>query len=255
MVIGLAASLPAGAVEISARQLQQGNYQVVLTNPSKLDEREAQSYVAQVAASICKGLSPVLGKYHFDAQEALGTGDPSREPASFRFVQEVSCAPATKAAAPVTPAKPLSQEETLRISDEVTKLSEEYFHLLATRQFDAAFSRVRGAAVGTDRAAWVRDQQTFQSLAGDSVSLSIMKISVYDNPPAAPEPGVYVAADFRNAYRNVPYQCGYLMWHRPNGGSFGITRSEVGHVTAEQLKAIPEGQRPELLKKLRCELP
>jgi hypothetical protein len=245
----------ASALEISVRQLQQNSYEVVLTNQSNLDEREAQAYIAKAAVPICGGLSPVLGKYRFESKEALGTGLLSREPTSFRFTQEVSCLPASLMAPPQRAQKSASPEEIERIRADITKLSEEYFHLLAAKNFDVAYSEMREGAIGPNKSTWVRDKQAFQTLAGDPIGISIVKITVYDNPSEAPEPGLYVAADFRNAYRNVPYECGYLMWHRPNGGTFGITRTEIGHVTTESLKLIPEAQRPELLRKLRCLAP
>ena len=243
------------AQEISVRQLQQNSYEVVLTNQSKLDEREAQAYIAKAAVPLCGELSPVLGKYRFESKEAVGTGVLSREPTSFRFAQEVSCLPVSLTAPSHFPQKPTSPEEIDRARADITKMSEKYFHLLAAKKFDLAYSELREGATGPDKAAWVRDKQAFQALAGDPIAISIVKITIYDNPSEAPEPGLYVAADFQNAYKNVPYECGYLMWHRANGGTFGITRTEIGHVTTENLKLIPEAQHLELLRKLRCVAP
>jgi len=243
------------AQEISVRQLQQNSYEVVLTSQSILDEREAQAYIAKAAVPICRGLSPVLGKYRFESKGALGTGVLSREPTSFRFAQEVSCSPVSLTAPTYRPQKPASSDDIERARADITKMSEEYFRLLAAKRFDGAYSELREGAIGPDKTTWVRDRQAFQALAGDPIAISIVKITVYDNPSDAPEPGLYVAADFKNAYTNVPYECGYLMWHRPNGGTFGITRTEIGHVTTESLKLIPESQRPELLRKLRCVAP
>jgi len=243
------------AQEISIRQLHQSSYELVLTNQSNLDEREAQAYIAKAAVPLCAELSPVLGKYRFESKEALGTGVLSRELKSFRFVQEVSCIPVSLAAPFHSPQMPASPEEIERARSDVTKMSEEYFRLLAAKKFDAVYSELREGAIGSDKSTWVRGKQDFQALAGDPIAISIVKITVYDNPSDAPEPGLYVAADFKNAYRNVPYECGYLMWYRPNGGTFAITRTEIGHVTTESLKLIPEAQRPELVRKLRCAAP
>jgi hypothetical protein len=243
------------AQEISVRQLQQDSYEVVLTNQSKLDERDAKAYIARAAAELCRGLSPVLGKYRFESKEALGTSLPSREPTSFRFAQEVSCLPVSLTTPSRRPQTPASPDEIERARSEITKVSEDYFRLLAAKKFDAAYSQMREEAIGLDKATRIRDKQSFQVLAGDPVAISIVKITVYDNPSEAAEPGLYVAADFKNVYKNVPYECGYLMWHRPNGGTFGITRIEVGHVTRESFMRIPEAQRPELLQKLRCVAP
>jgi hypothetical protein len=254
MAICATCNTNAHAQEISVRQIQENSYELVLTNQSKLDEREAQAYIAGVAVKLCGGLSPVLGKYRFESNEALGpgVGVRSREPTPFRFAQEVSCVPVSLTAPAHGAQTPASPEESERARAEVTRLSEDYFRLLAAKKFDTAYSQMREGAIGQDKATWERDKQSFQVLAGDPIAISIVKLTVYDNPPEAPEPGLYVAADFMNAYENVPYECGYLMWHRRNGGTFGITRTEVGHVTKGGLERIPEAQRPELLQKLRC---
>jgi hypothetical protein len=150
---------------------------------------------------------------------------------------------------------PTSPEEIQRVREDIKKMSEGYFRLLAAKRFDEAYSQWNEAVVGVERATWAGDKQDFQLLAGNLVSVSVILITVYDNPREAPAPGLYVAADFQNSYKNVPYECGYLMWYRPVGGTFAITRSEIGHVTSAILNPIPVGQRPELLRKLRCVVP
>jgi hypothetical protein len=140
------------AQEISVRQLQQNRYEMILTNQSNLDEREAQAYIAKAAVPLCRGLSPVLGKYRFESKEALGTGVLSREPTSFRFVQEVSCLPVSLTVPSQRAPKPASPEEIELIRADITKMSEEYFHLLAAKKFDAAYSEMRegGYRTGQD---------------------------------------------------------------------------------------------------------
>src|SRR6267378_4277722 len=82
------------AAEVSVRQVQPGKYEFVLTNPTALSESEAMAHIAKAAASTCKGITPVLGRYTYEAKEAIGGGDHlPREANTFRFVQEVSCVP------------------------------------------------------------------------------------------------------------------------------------------------------------------
>jgi hypothetical protein len=243
------------AAEIAVRKLESNAYELTLTNQTPLDEREARAHIANAAQSICKGLEPVLGKYRFESKQPLGGGTLSREPATYVFVQDVTCGSATKAQVAKRAPTLRSSQDAQRVHNDIKSRSEAYFRLLAEKQFDDAYSQMNESALGLDRAKWTRDQQAFQSLAGDLRSIGIVRITVYDNPVEAPEPGLYVAADFSNAYVKVPFQCGYLMWFRPEGGDFEITRTEIGHVTAEQLKTIPEVQVPDLKRKLRCIAP
>jgi hypothetical protein len=252
----VAQGVGAYAAEISVREVEQGHYELVLTGTDVLDERVAQAYVAQAATQVCNGLVPTLGKYRFESKEALGIGALAREPATYRFIQELTCSLSSEQSTASQVATRSSPEEARRAEAQVRKMTKEYFRALNMRDFDAAYSQTDPAAIGPDKAAWVRDKQAFQALAGEMTSGSVVKTTVYDNPPDAPEPGLYIAADFQNSYKNVPYECGYLMWFRATrNGPFRVTRSEIGNVTTENLRSIPEGQRPELLRKLRCVAP
>lgn len=143
-------------------------------------------------------------------------------------------------------------EEARKVQDEVKRKSEEYFRLIASRQVDEAITQVAVAGMGGNEADWKSEKLSFQGIAGEPVEISVRKITVYDNPADAPEPGLYVAADYSNEYRGVPIHCGYLMWYRPDGGEFRITREESGYVTADQLKSIPGVRLPEIRSRLRC---
>ena len=247
----------ATALEISARSLEQGGFELTLTNSSRLDERTALAYVAQAATSVCGTLTPVLGKYKFESKEVLGTNVREAEGPAFRFVQEVSCVAGTSAARPPPPPPPTlgSPEEERHVRDEILKASEGYFRLLDDGKVEQAYALMAQTSAGPDKATWMAGKQSFHSVAGSLKSVSIVKITVYDNPPDAPAPGLYVAADFQNSYKSTPYECGYLMWFRPVGGAFSITRTESGFVSSEVLERIPEDQRPDLLRKLECAAP
>jgi hypothetical protein len=246
---------PASALEISARQVGSDSFQFVLLNGATLSEREAQAYIADAAKSVCKGRLPVLGKYTFDSKEQLGTGPLLQTTNTFRFVQNVSCVPVSVAAPKdSTPAAPFVVDEQ-KTQDEVRSRSEHYFHLLSDNKIDDAYEEMSKTQKAWDEVTWKREKKDFQSKAGKPRSITIVKITLYKNPAEAPEPGLYVAADYSNVYDNAPIQCGYLMWFRTKSGNFEITREETGFVTSEQLKQIPAEQVPELKAKLRCVAP
>ena len=253
LVAGVIWASSAVAAELSVREIQPGKYEFVLTNPTVLSEGEAMAHIAKAAASTCKGSTPVLGRYRYEGKEVIGGGDlPSREPDTFRFVQEVSCelgAPAQTGERRPTLA---NEAESRRVQNEVKFKSAAYFQLLASRRIDEAFAQLAATRMGVNEARWKSDKLSFQAMAGELLEISIRRITVYDNPAGAPEPGLYVAADYSNVYRDVPIHCGYLMWFRPVGGEFRITREETGYVTAEQLKSIPSAQLPEIKRRLRC---
>jgi hypothetical protein len=220
-----------------------------------MGEREAQAYVAKAAASICKERTPVLGKYSFNSKEVLGGNSLTQAADTFQFTQSVSCAPVVLAAPNVIASpNPIPVDEQ-KVREEIISRTERYFRLLSDNRIDDAYTEMSRTRKAWDEADWKRDKRAFQSEAGKPQSVAIIKITLYKNPTEAPEPGLYVAADYLNVYKNVPIQCGYLMWFRTPSGEFEITREEMGFVTAEQLKRIPAEQLPELKQRLRCVAP
>jgi hypothetical protein len=255
LIAGVLTYSAASAAEVMVRQLEDNQFEFILTSSTRLTESEAQAHIANVAAGVCNGLTPVLGKYRFEAREAIGGDAGSSEPDTFRFAQEVFCVHG--AATPTEQRRPTlsTPEESHRVQDEIRLKSEEYFRLIAMKRVDEAYAQVSAFRMNTDETNWKNNKLAFQVTAGEPLQISIVKVTVYDNPVEAPEPGLYVAADFSNVYENVPIHCGYLMWFRSIGGSFRITREETGHVTAEQLKTIPSDQLPEIKRMLRCVAP
>jgi hypothetical protein len=250
--IGTAAS----AAEISVRNLQSGSYELILTNQTALSEGEARAQIANAAASVCKSATAIPGKWRYESKEAIGGAAPSSpEPNSFRFVQEISCVPGAPVLSAERQPTVLNEEESRRAQNEVKLKSEAYFKLIASKRVDEALIHVAITRMGLTEARWKSDKLAFQAMAGEPVQISLAKVTLYDNPTGAPQPGLYVAADYSNVYRDMPIHCGYLMWFRPIGGEFRITREESGHVTAEQLKSIPSAQLPEIKRRLRCVAP
>ena len=244
------------ALEISVRQLGENHFEAVLTNPTSLSEDQARAHIASTAASVCKNRIPVLGEYEFEAKQPVGSGVLARDSGSFRFTQEVTCSLTAPSSSGVRHPTLKSPDEAQSIQNDIKRKSEAYFRLLAAKLYDEAYAEVSGPALGTDQAKWSEDNQAFQTIAGEPIAVSVVRVTVYDNPEEAPEPGLYVAADFSNIYANVPIHCGYLMWFRPISDSeFKITRLETGYVTSEQLKTIPSNQLPEIKQKLRCVAP
>jgi hypothetical protein len=55
----------------------------------------------------------------------------------------------------------------------------------------------------------------------------VMRTTVYDNPPNAPEPGIYIAFDFVARTERADRSCGYIIMHKAaEGEPFRVTRTE-----------------------------
>ena len=142
------------------------------------------------------------------------------------------------------------------VEDRIRKLSESYL----TDIFD-----------GSNKAAFAylsTEMQSYQSFeewsaridkqrldAGSITAINVHTITVYHNPPNAPRPGLYVAADYQNSSQNAPYHCGFLVWFRGESGDFEITREETGLITHEDFEMIPDDSKENVLAQMKCNAP
>jgi hypothetical protein len=138
-----------------------------------------------------------------------------------------------------------------QVEEEVRRLTEAYFRALAEGNFDAAFARI-SPTMGVTGTTWRESKRSLRAILGEPVRFAITKVTIYDNPADAPRAGLYVAADFTNEFRNAPMHCGYLVWTRAANGQFEISREDAGHVTSEQLAAIPVSQHAQIRQQMRC---
>ncbi len=243
---------PTEAAEIGYRQIDPDNFVFRLRNDGPLSERAAQGVVESAAKTLCKERQPLLGRYQSSATEFLGNETPEHKPAGFEFLQEVRCVARAEAVAQVSPPVSYSKEEKDKAAATVLDRTERYFRLINDAKIDEAFQDLIPDGELWDAVSWTRTKRDFQAAAGPLQRIAITKLTVYENPKSAAKPGLYVAADYRNIWQNVPIQCGYLMWLRMENGEFRIIREETGQVTAEQWQAIPDAQRQNVAQQLRC---
>jgi len=251
LALGMLA-VPSGAVEVAYRIVDADNFVFRLQNDSALSESAAQAYIQRAAKAVCKEREPQLGLYRIDSNEFVGNEAPERKPVSFVFRQEVKCVASPPSTAQAAPPPPVSAEEKKNAADLVLDRTERYFRLLNEARVDEAFQDLNPDSGVWDEASWKRTKREFQAMAGPLRRINITKVTVYENPKSASEPGLYVAADYKNIWQNVPVQCGYLMRFRTKSGEFRITREVTGHVTAEQYKAMPQAQQQAIEQNLQC---
>jgi hypothetical protein len=71
-----------------------------------------------------------------------------------------------------------------------------------------------------------------------------MGATVYDNPPSAPVPGVYIAFDFVGRLERADRNCGYIILHQPEGsGPFRVTQSNQSFLPNDAARG--SGQSPD----------
>jgi len=89
--------------------------------------------------------------------------------------------------------------------------------------------------------------EPFNRGAGAVRQRLVTRMTWYRDPPDAPSPGLYVAADFVSRFEDLFLHCGYLMWHQEADGTWKLAREEQTFVdtrTAEQMAPENRGTLP-----------
>jgi uncharacterized protein DUF4019 len=235
----LMVSVGVRAPDVDVKPLGDDRYELTLTSPTVLEVEAAQQQLLPTALEACGRLTPLFGRYRFDSERPVaGAG---QRTASFTLVQEVQCAATARPPVDAGRATPTlgSEAEADEVRAKVSAMSIEYFEDIANQRYAEAYAAVDDILrADSTPESWAEEARSFRSAAGGAVSLKIRRLTIYDNPPGAPEPGLYVAADFDNVWEDAPLHCGYLVWFRRGADTFRITRQETGHMTSEQWKTM-----------------
>lgn len=137
---------------------------------------------------------------------------------------------------------------------QVSKLSNNYFHNFLNGKLDLAYETLAENLRGQLSLEKYRDnKKQFIALAGETLSIEITKLTLYENPENAPVPGIYLVADYYNAYSQIPVHCGYLVWIKgENSNRFKLVREESGYITDEQFQKMSKNQLDAIKRQLKC---
>ena len=239
--------------EISFEKIADDEFVLKLVSEDILEITAAQELLAPTAVSLCDGKYPQYGHYEFRSYQPISPGAGSAPPYSYELAQAIRCVGVPILPVPDTRSYVTDAEAKQAIENEVLYLSRTYFSHLIAGNYEEAYDQL-SESMRSYRSfeEWQSQFDDFKKRSGKLVELNIHTITVYDNPPDAPQPGIYVAADYQNRFEDAPYHCGYLMWFRAEVGEFQIMREETGLITNEILGQVTDDQRAQLLTQMRC---
>jgi hypothetical protein len=240
-------------LHVEVKQLEADRYELTLRSEAFMAEKAARDLVWQTAIRICKGGVPALGKYHFEGAATLGPGgSPRAQPSSFVFVQEMSCGGTASSRFPESPAGVRRTDLVVPLEAFVRDASERYLRARARGDFDQAYSVLSDAVRSGSLSEWSQERRAFNEQAGALEAIRVWRITVYENPAGAPEPGTYIAADYEGRYERIPLQCGYLIWFQLPGERFVVTREESGTIPPEFFKPSREADLSRIKQMINC---
>jgi hypothetical protein len=148
---------------------------------------------------------------------------------------------------------PLGETDKAAIERSVRNLTEEYFRGIDDLEFASSYAKLapvmQKMKLYDD---WRSGMEDFRSMSGALQEANVWRITVYVDPPNAPGPGVYVAADFENEYEKVPFQCGYLIWFEGPAGVFQVIREETGHLDRETAAKLSKSDMRQVRATFGC---
>ncbi|MFS0736179.1 DUF4019 domain-containing protein [Sphingomonas sp. 1P06PA] len=138
-------------------------------------------------------------------------------------------------------------------AEELVAETEAYFAAKDRGDAEAAYRRLAPSVKAyLPPDLWKANLAQFNAGAGKPEGREIARLTWYDNPPEAREPGLYVAADFTGRFSGLALMCGYVMWHREADGTFRIVREEQNVLDKETAAQLAPERRAPLARQFGC---
>ena len=250
-VMGLAALLVLPAVAdlvIEVTRETDRTLQLTLEVDEAIDVGEGQRLLFPTAVRLCDGLAPSFGTYEFKTREAVG-GEGAEE--SFVLVQDFECG-GKERAEDKPPSRELGALERSEMERVARARTVAYHEALAAGDDRTAVGMLPGLSPSaTPAEEWRREQAEFRARAGALGEVDVWKVTVYVDPPSAPERGIYVATDLEVQYENL-IVCGYFIWLEEPDGVLRITRRDTGTIAANVVSKMSDSQLAKVKSKFRC---
>lgn len=157
---------------------------------------------------------------------------------------------AAVAALPPQAGDAIPDEATQRAALDQTRA---YFDAKDGGQYDRAYALIAPSMRSyLTRDLYASESARFNAEAGRAEERRVMRLTWYRDPPDAPAPGLYVAADYRSRFPNIYLHCGYLMWHREPDGRFRLVREEQSFIDKGMAARTPPEQLQGLERQFGC---
>ena len=234
--------------QVEAEPLDANRHMLVMDTEARSTFQAAQAALVPTARRLCADRPFFLGAFKFAEQPEAPAAKPGVAETSFQ--QELYCSisqrlPGSAAAAASGP--PEAQQQAV--------LKATYAYLAAkdsNRLSDAYAMLSRRAKLTAPEPDWMAKARAFNEQAGAVRARRVTEISWYSDPPEAPEPGLYVAADLSGAFENVEFVCGYVVWRLDTDGSFRLVREEQNFFERRRGAKLAQLDRAPLRAQMGC---
>ena len=212
----------------------------------------AQAALMPTARQLC-GTRPVsFGAFRFAPEGTSDRPAAALSPAARKVEQELFCGASQQIVDRAAQRYPDWQPSE---ADQQAVLAASYAYFAARDQarYPQGWSMLSdGMKQMSPIAEWQRSNAGFNDAAGAVRGRRVTEITWYNNPPDAPRPGVYAAADYSGEFDNLEFVCGYLMWQIQPDGSLRLTREEQNLLDKATAKNLASIDRQPLRAQMGC---
>ena len=237
--------------EITSEPLGRDRHRLRITGP--IDSVEAaQAALKPAAQRLCGARSATFGTFRYSQDAKMEDVASSLPPVTLSLEQELFCgahkSTIDAAALPAPDWRPTPADQQA-----VLAATYAYFAAKDRGHYADAWKMLSNSMKGISPAAdWQREARDFNSRAGAVRARRVTEITWYNNPPDAPQPGLFVAADFSADFEKLDFVCGYVMWLLQPDGSFVLTREEQNLLAKPTAKKLASIDRAPLRAQMGC---
>ena len=234
--------------EVEVEPLDASRHMLVMETEAHAASEAAQAALVPTARRLCADRAFFLGAFKFAEQpEPLGA---KAGVARASFQQELYCRSPEQLSGSASAAATGPSEAQQQA---VLKATYNYLAAKDGNRFSDAYAMLsRRAKFTTPERNWIAKARDFNQQAGAVRARRVTVISWYSDPPEAPEPGLYVAADLNGAFQNVELLCGYVVWKLEADGSFRLVREEQNFLERRRGAELALVNRAPLRAQMGC---
>lgn len=224
-------------------------WRLTLTALGVTDPAQGQRLLQPEARRICGAETARFGRYKFHTTASVDK-DGTRLPGTLTLVQDLTCG-----AAPPAPPKipPQTGAGFVKNDAEIVRLTEAFLSSLTEGDpraaYDLASEGLHGGAMPEE---WSKHVAAGRKRDGRPGRRRIAKVTWYEDPPSAPEPGIYAAADYVASAEQLHFECGYVVWFRGGDGRFRAVRHERNFASKGDVPNATPQKIAELRAMLQC---
>ena len=214
---------------------------------------EAQSALRPTARRLCDSRPVSFGTFRLSQAETVKAAGTAKPAAERSLEQEVFCGTPNNNGMKAAAALPADWQPSDIDQRAVLAATYAFFAAKDAGRYSEAWSMLSPQMQKISPAAqWRGEAGNFNRRAGPVRARRVTEITWYKNPPDAPQPGLYVAADYSADFEQLDFVCGYVMWRLQPDGSFVLTREEQNIFDKARAKNLASIDRAPLRAQMGC---